>query len=133
MTTTTAHRDPPGQAFAVALVVVGGFVGTLARYGLSLALPVSGGWPLGTLAANLTGAFALGWLVTRFADDVRVRLLLGTGLISGYTTYSTLAVELERLLAEGSTVTAVTYAVVTLVGGIAAAVGGHHLAGRGRR
>ncbi|GAA5140484.1 fluoride efflux transporter CrcB [Nocardioides marinquilinus] len=133
MTTTTARRDSPGHGLAVALVLLGGFVGTLARYGVSLLLPVTGGWPLGTLAVNLTGAFALAWLVTRFADDARLRLLLGTGVVSGYTTYSTLAVELERLLADGRAVTAVSYAVVSLVGGIGAAVLGHRLATRGER
>lgn len=134
--TTEAPPRVPGLGSSAGLVFLGGFVGTTARYAVALALPVAGGWPLATLAVNLTGAFLLALLLGRLAawgsaDAVRLRLLLGTGVISGYTTYSTLAVETERLLATGSTGTALGYVAVTLVGGILAVVAGHALASRG--
>ena len=51
----------------VVLVLVGGVVGTLLRYGVEAALPPRDGWPWGTLAANVTGAFALGALLEGLA------------------------------------------------------------------
>jgi len=79
------HRAP-------LLVGAGGAVGALLRYGVGLALPGAAG----TLAANAAGSFLLGVLVVRVAD-ARARLLLGTGLLSSFTTYSTFAAETVAL------------------------------------
>jgi len=121
------------------LVFAGGTLGTLARYAVSRAIPAQHGWPLATLTVNLTGAFALAFLleaITRTGSESRVlrrlRLLLGSGVISGYTTYSTLAVEAQCLLATGRTATAFGYVALTLVGGLTAAVLGYLLAVRAR-
>mgnify|MGYP000362664628 CR=1 FL=1 len=80
---------------AVALVAVGGFVGAVCRHGVAVALPA--GVPWGTLAANAAGSFALGGLVygARYGADVseETRLLVGTGALSSFTTYSTFAAE----------------------------------------
>lgn len=74
----------------VLLVAVGGSVGATLRYAVALALPALAG----TLAANVLGSFALGALVSA-GDRVppRVRLALGGGLLSSFTTYSTFAVQ----------------------------------------
>jgi CrcB protein len=141
-----AERRRPLRLDAVALVAVGGSVGTLARYGLSLLLPTHAeSWPWGTFLANLSGAFALGalleWLTRCGPDDgwrQRIRLLLGTGFCGGLTTYSTLAVEADLLVRSRHDRLAVAYLVVTLlagllatIGGIAAATGHHRLRQRG--
>lgn len=79
---------------ALPLVFVGGAVGTAVRYGVHLATAGSSWW---VLLVNLTGALLLGLLLGalgRRADEraMRRRLLVGTGMIGAYTTYSTVAV-----------------------------------------
>jgi CrcB protein len=74
------------------LVGAGGFAGACARHLLSLA--VAG--PTGTLVVNALGSLALGVLVAA-APGRRTRLVLGTGLCSSLTTYSTFAVETTAL------------------------------------
>lgn len=89
----TAARDWFAHAEVAALVVVGGFFGATARYGVSLVYP---GLP-GTFLANVTGSFLLGFVVyeamhTDYLTD-KGRLLVSTGFASSYTTYSTFAYE----------------------------------------
>ncbi len=129
------HTDP----LLIASVAAGGAVGSLARYGLSRAVPVAGGWPLGTLVENLVGAFLLGLLLQalalRGAETPRLRwlrLTLGTGVLGGFTTYSALALETRDLLADGRAGVALAYAVVTVVGGTVTCLAGVALAGRAR-
>lgn len=128
---------------AATLVGVGGFAGTLARYGLGLAIPDAGDWPIATLTVNVTGAFALGLLLEALArlggdsGSLRAaRLTLGTGFLGSFTTYSSLAVEIERLAAAGSGGIALGYAGASLAAGLLAGVLGvvaGSLGGRQRR
>lgn len=124
----------------VLLVVAGGCLGALARYGLSLALPTPAGWPLPTLLINLLGAFALGALLEglsrRGPDTGRlrlVRLLAGTGFMGAFTTFSTLAVDAVHLLETGAFASALVYLTVSLLGGIGAALAGIWIAARHHR
>lgn len=118
-------------------VATGGVLGTASRYLLGAALPAVSGWPVATLTANLVGSFLLGLLLESLlalGQETRrvriVRLALGTGLLGGLTTFSSLALELERLLAGGAPATAVGYLVVTVVGGLGACLAGILLGGR---
>jgi CrcB protein len=79
-------------------VAVFGALGAVARFRVDSAVSarVVTDFPIGTLTVNLTGAFALGALIGGAAPD-RVALLLGTGFMGGYTTFSTWMVETERL------------------------------------
>jgi len=83
----------------LALVAVGGFAGATSRYALAVSL--STGFPWGTLAANALGSFALGALLyeAHFAGAVsaETRLVVGTGFLSSFTTYSTFAAETAAL------------------------------------
>ncbi|MDO8149862.1 CrcB family protein [Isoptericola sp. b408] len=123
-------RHPHRDVRLVALVAAGGAVGSVARYGVSLALPPgSGGWPWATLAVNVLGAFLLGWLLEAVARRGletprlrRVRLFLGTGLLGGFTTYSALALEATALTGDGAWPLAVAYVAATLVLGTLAAL-----------
>ncbi|WP_051684449.1 fluoride efflux transporter CrcB [Blastococcus sp. URHD0036] len=117
------------------LAAVGGALGALARWGVAAALPTSpGSWPTATLLVNLTGCLLLGVLLgavfARFPAHPWLRPLLGTGVLGGYTTYSTFAVDVVRLVDDGAAGLAVGYAVASVAGGILAAAAGVSL-GRG--
>jgi CrcB protein len=118
-------RGPRPNPRELAAVFAGGAAGTLARIALSR-LPVADApsWPWITLAVNLGGAFALGYLATRLQERLPLstyrRPLLGTGLCGGLTTFSTMQVELVKILADHRYGLAVAYAAVSLVGGLLA-------------
>lgn len=110
------------------LVAVGGAAGTVLRYGATVAFPAApDGLPAATLVENLVGAFLLAALATvlleRLPGDRTVRPLLGTGLLGGFTTFSTLSLELSTLVVEAPSV-AVVYLMLTVVGGLAAGAAG---------
>ena len=111
-----------------ALVFTGGAAGTAARYGADAIIGSWGPWPASTLLVNLLGAFALGWL-TGVTADPRWRLLLGTGALGGFTTYSALAVQTGVLL-DAAPAVAVAYAVATVLIGVLAAAAGQRWGAR---
>lgn len=146
-TTTGAARPVHLRVRFIALVAVGGTVGTAAREALSLAIPAVNGIPVAILGINVLGAFLLGLLldalVRRGPDHGlrrNLRLLAGTGFLGGFTTYSALALDTAALVGNGAAGTAAFYAVATvLIGagatwlGIATATAYHHrLSGRAR-
>ncbi|MEP7764832.1 CrcB family protein [Sanguibacter sp. 25GB23B1] len=125
------HLDP----VLVLIVAAGGTLGTAARYLLTTAVHPQAGWPVATLVENVVGAFVLGALLetlVRRGDETpgvrRVRLGAGTGFLGGFTTFSSLAIETERLLVDGAVGTAVGYVSVSLVLGFLACLAGVVLA-----
>jgi len=117
------------------LVALGGAIGTGAREGLTLAVPAIGAFPLSVFLINTTGSFALGAvleLLRRLGPDEglrrRLRLLVGTGFMGGYTTYSTFAVGAATALNGGHVPIGVFYGLVSVVIGVAAAFAGVVLA-----
>lgn len=127
------HRRPG----ALLAVLVGGTIGTLARWGLGRALPMRDGWPLGTLAANLAGAFLLGLLLEALAragaDEGgrrTARLLLGTGFCGAFTTMSALDVEVLGLVQAHRPGLAAAYLAASLAAGLALACAGIATGGR---
>lgn len=108
-------------------VALGGAAGALLRWLVELALPFDAGWPWATLLVNAVGAAALGWLVTQ--DDLHehawwLRPGVGTGLLGGFTTFSTYAVQVA-LLGRDEPLLALGYLVLTpLVCVVAAALAG---------
>lgn len=109
---------------AYLLAALGGALGALARWGLAEALPSPGGWPWATLLVNLTGCLLLGALLavlaTRSPEPSWARPFLGAGVLGGYTTYSTFAVQVVDLVDGGALLLAAGYVLVSVVGGIAA-------------
>lgn len=123
-------RLPPPRNLGY--VAAGGAVGAVSRVALATWFPtLPGRLPWVTLVENLTGAFLLALVLTvlteRLALDPAVRLLVCTGMLGAFTTYSTLAVELDRLVAVGALTIAAVYVVLTLVGGLTAALAGLRL------
>ncbi len=109
----------------LAAVVLGGFLGTLARYGVGAAWPTpTGHFPTATFVINTSGAFLLGSLLTlpleRAWPMAHFRPFLATGLLGGWTTYSTFAVDADVLAKGGHLLLAVGYLAATLGAGIAA-------------
>ncbi len=123
----------------VALVAAGGAVGTGLRYGLTLVLPPQLGVPIAIFTVNIVGAFLLGVLLETLVEAGiderrrrRLRLGIGTGIMGGFTTYSTLATD-SVALALGHPPVAVAYGLGTVVIGAAASLAGIALARRALR
>ena len=95
----TENRKPLVRAEPLALIAVGGFTGASLRYSVSLAFV--GAFPWGTLAVNVLGSFLLGVVLyeRHLVDAVsaETRLLVGTGFLSSFTTYSTFALQTAQL------------------------------------
>ena len=105
-----------------------GGAGALARFGVGLAVARRFGrsFPLGTLAINLSGAFALGLLEGLGASTTTVTLA-GTATLGAYTTFSTWMLETERLAAQRDVAGAVLYVVISVLAGFGAALAGRAL------
>ena len=118
----------------IALLAAAGALGALARYGVSVAAVRWGPatFPWGTLAVNLVGCFALGYLgAMAFGDPdhgARMRLIAGTGFLGAFTTFSTFGVETFRALEAGEWGVAAANVGINVVGGVALAAAGFYFA-----
>lgn len=124
-TPAPSERHPHWQPALILLVFLGGMAGTLCRYLLEGVVPRPLGLPVPTLAINLAGAFLLGLLLEallRAGPDGgkrrSARLLLGTGALGGFTTYSTFALEALGLGIDGDLGWAALYVGISLIGGV---------------
>tara|TARA_B100000287_G_scaffold435426_1_gene503666 strand:+ start:1876 stop:2238 length:363 start_codon:yes stop_codon:yes gene_type:complete len=106
------------------LVGVGGAIGSIARWGVAEILPVGSETqvPWATVAVNLLGAFLLGVLMAS-SVQTETALLLGTGLLGGFTTMSAFGLEAARLLQAGSNSAAGIYILLNLLAPITAWLG----------
>jgi len=119
-------------------IAIGGGLGSTARYWLSIGLTPRAGasFPWATLTINVSGSFVLGALfpiLARWAPHPSAALIVLTGFLGGYTTFSTFAVEALRLGARGSIGPALLYLFGSPAAGLAAAalgaLAGSRLAG----
>ena len=88
----------------VLLVALGGAVGSVARYsvGFAAARWFGLGFPWGTLTVNIVGGLAMGVLAARVGpEQENLRLLLGVGILGGFTTFSAFSLETVRLMEQG--------------------------------
>lgn len=108
------------------LVVAGGTVGTAARLALGLAIPDVGEFPVAVFLANMLGALLIGVVAARLPSSSDLRVLLGTGMLGGFTTYSAFMTGTLGLGVD-SPLLAVAYALGSLVLGVSAAALGLRL------
>jgi CrcB protein len=126
-----SHTPHPSRVRlnALAAVFIGGAVGTVARYEVSHQWPAGAGhFPTATFVINTTGAFLLGLFLTLLLRGGRshrvLRPFVATGVLGGWTTYSTLAIDAVVLVHHGSPLVATLYLSLSLCAGLAAVAGG---------
>ncbi|MBO1414442.1 fluoride efflux transporter CrcB [Streptomyces sp. FH025] len=116
-----ARRTPARtQLPAVAVVALGGAIGASARYAAALAWPVGpSAFPWSTLLVNALGCAVIGVFLT-LITEVRaahplVRPFFGTGVLGGFTTFSTYAVDVQRLVRAGHAGAGLAYLAATVL------------------
>src|SRR4051794_7335871 len=95
-----------GQGPAVVVVALGGVLGSLARWGVGVAFPTPAGtFPWATFGINVLGSLVMGVLVVVVTEVYTahplIRPFLGVGVLGGFTTFSTFAVDAQSLLLGG--------------------------------
>ncbi len=114
------------------LVIIGGGVGAGLRHLLGRWLAqasVASGWPWGTFAVNILGGLAMGVLIGWLTHSGRgvdhdLRLLLGVGLLGGFTTFSAFSLEMAVMIQRGEMMLAFAYAAASVVLALAAVFAG---------
>jgi CrcB protein len=117
------------------IVMIGGAIGTLARYLVSLAaLPISGKLPWGTILINITGSFIIGFFGTftvahgRYPVSDNVRLFVMIGLCGGYTTFSSFSLQTLDLIRSGAMLRAACNVAASVILCVCAVAAGHFIA-----
>ncbi len=102
-------------------VALGGALGSAARFGVNLAIPRMLGtdFPWATLIVNVLGCFVMvavtAYLRAKMPEDENLRLFLTTGILGGFTTFSTFSLEFFGLMQRGQTPTALIYVAASVV------------------
>jgi CrcB protein len=118
--------SPAVQALAVG---AGAAAGAIARWGAALWLnPLWAGFPLGTLAVNAAGGFAVGIAWALLAPGSTAWLLLVPGFLGGLTTFSAFSAESLLLLQRGQLALALAHGAAHVLGALACAAAGYALA-----
>lgn len=126
-----AARGTPGNRrhIHIAVVFIGGAVGTLIRAAFSQAFPAPAtAWPWATFGVNIVAAFVLGYAATRLPNPHHHRSLIGTGFCGGLSTFSVVQVELLQMIDAGAWGLLAGYVVASVVVGYGAIVVASRLA-----
>lgn len=119
---------------ALVLVFVGGGLGAVSRYltGMAVMRASGPGFPWGTMVVNIIGSFVMGcliaWLARRSSGDADLRLLLATGFLGGFTTFSAFSLDAVTLYERGALTAAAAYVIASVTVSILALFGGLWLA-----
>ncbi|MDF1607000.1 fluoride efflux transporter CrcB [Hoeflea sp. YIM 152468] len=120
--------------YAMLLVFLGGGLGAVSRHLSGMAmLRLSGpAFPWGTMLVNIAGSLAMGlliaWLARRSSGDADLRLLLATGFLGGFTTFSAFSLDAVTLYERGALTAAAAYVIASVTVSILALFGGLWLA-----
>ncbi|WP_200961949.1 CrcB family protein [Phycicoccus sp. Soil803] len=114
-----------GDSGLLAAVAAGGVLGSLGRYAVGLALPhVSGAFAWSTFLVNVTGSLAMGvlvvWVLSMARPHPWLRPFLGVGVLGGWTTFSSYALDIHAMVQAGHGLVAAAYLVGSLVVGLVA-------------
>ncbi|AJJ20380.1 MULTISPECIES: fluoride efflux transporter FluC [Yersinia] len=123
-------------AIDVMWVGFGGGLGSLLRWwiGLRVGKIYQGNFPLGTFLINISGAFVIGYLSILFSVDWRdrygdlINAAVLTGILGGYTTFSSMQLDAAKLATAGGRAIAAGYLMISVLVGLAAAALGAWLA-----
>ncbi|KUN81228.1 fluoride efflux transporter CrcB [Streptomyces griseoruber] len=118
-TSTPRGTTGTGQLPVVAVVAVGGGIGAAARYAATLWWPTAtGGFPWTTFWVNVVGCAVIGVFLVLITEVLTVHRLVrpffGTGVLGGFTTFSTYTVDIQRLVDAGRPGAAFAYLAATL-------------------
>jgi CrcB protein len=119
------------------LVAAGGAVGSVARYlvGVGALRAFGSGWPYGTFTVNIVGGFLMGclasWLAHRGAASSEPwRVLLGVGVMGGFTTFSSFSLETALMIQKRAYLQAFSYSAASVLLSVAALFAGLLIARR---
>ena len=119
---------------ALVLVFIGGGFGAVSRHLTAMAVMRMAGtrFPWGTMVVNVAGSLAMGvliaWLARRSSGDSDLRLLLATGFLGGFTTFSAFSLDAVTLYERGALTAAAAYVIASVTVSILALFGGLWLA-----
>jgi fluoride exporter len=113
---------------AYILVMAGGALGAALRYALARALPLDTAWPWPTFITNVAGGLLMGllsaWLLRTGPAGESTRLLMGVGLLGGFTTFSAFSLEMAKMMDQGQVSLAAGYALASVIIALAAVFAG---------
>lgn len=113
-------------------IIIGGFLGSVFRFFLGRWLITSYHIPIGTLCVNVLGCFFLGWFLTyvhkRKAVKEEIVLMIGTGMIGSFTTFSTFSVETMQFIINQQLLIAIYYNILSIGLGLFTVYLGYKLA-----
>ena len=115
------------------LIFIGSGLGAVVRYALSLNMHTSESkMPYGILTCNLLGCLIIGIIygLVKSHHPTWISPLAVTGFLGGFTTFSTFALDTQKLLQSGNTTLAITYILISLLGGLALCFAGYYFAQR---
>ena len=96
-----------------------GALGAISRYLVGIFFYSNSSFPFATLLVNLVGCYALAYLSSRkFSFSSQLKMVIGTGFIGAFTTFSALSVETIRLFEQGKLLLAFMYIIVSILGGV---------------
>lgn len=115
-------------------VALGGGIGAWLRFAVGRVIGAAGPFPLATLTINVAGSLAMGllagWLARQAGSTESARLLLGVGLLGGFTTFSAFSLEVAGLIQRGLMGSAALYILLSVAGGVAGLFLGLAITGR---